>query len=217
MPKVKLFNAEGKAIGEKQLSNEVFGVAIKPTVVHEVMVGLMASARHPYAHTKTRGEVEGGGKKPWRQKGTGRARQGSSRSPQWKGGAVIFGPRSERDYAKKINAKQKKQALLMVLSDKAKNDRLVVIESLAAPKGKTRELAGVMGQLPVTGRVLTVIPGRDEMLSRSARNLKKNRLVTTASLGLLDLLKSEYLVLTAAAADKLEAKYAVKPVAGAKG
>jgi large subunit ribosomal protein L4 len=207
MPKVKLYNSEGKQVGDKQLSAEVFGVKVKPALVHEVMVGLMASARKPYAHTQVRGDVTGTGKKPWKQKGTGRARQGSTRAPQWKGGAVIFGPRNDRDYTVKINAKVKKQAVLMALSDKLAGDKLVLIDALSS-KGKTRELADVLAKLPVTGKAVAVIPGRDELLARSVRNLKGVNLVTTSSLGLLDLLKAETLVLTADAADKLEAKYA---------
>jgi len=209
MPKVNVYNSEGKAVGEKELSSDVFGVKVKPTVVHEVMVGLMASSRQPLAHTKVRGEVRGGGRKPWRQKGTGRARQGSIRSPQWKGGAVIFGPRNERNYDKKINAKVKKQALRMALSDKLANDRLVIVDELTIPAGKTRELAAVMSKLPVGDKKsVAVVPARDEMLARSAKNLVKVNLVTTHSLGLMDLLKAEYLVLTSAAVEKLEEKYA---------
>jgi large subunit ribosomal protein L4 len=208
MPKVKLYNSEGKQVGEKQLSAEVFGVKIKPAIVHEVMIGLMASARKSYAHTKVRGDVAGGGKKPWKQKGTGRARQGSTRAPQWRGGAVIFGPRSERDYVKKINSKLKRQALLMALSDKLASDRLVLVEELSAPKGKTRELSGLLAKLPVSGKSIAVVPVRDEMLSRSVKNLKSVRLVTTESLGLIDLLKAKTLVLTPQSADRLEAKYA---------
>lgn len=208
MPKVKVYNSEGKQVGDKQLSGDVFGVAVKPSVVHEVMLALQANARKPYAHTQVRGEVTGGGKKPWKQKGTGQARQGSTRAPQWKGGAVIFGPRSERDYTVKINAKVKKQAFVMALSDKLASGKLILIEAVAAPKGKTRELASLLAKLPVPGKAVVAIPVRDELLSRSVKNLKKVNLVTTSSLGLLDLLRSETLVLTSAAADKLEAKYA---------
>ena len=210
MPKVKLYNSEGKSVGDKQLSAEIFGVKVKPALVHEVMVSLMAIARKPYAHTKVRGEVSGSKTKPWKQKGTGRARQGSKRAPQWKGGAVIFGPRSERDYTVKINAKVKKQALLMALSDKLANEKLVIVEDLVAPKGKTRELAGLLAKLPVKGKAIAVTATRDELLARSVRNLKGVNLVSTSSLGLIDLLKAETLLLTAEAVDKLEAKYASK-------
>ena len=108
MVKVKLFNTEGKEVGEKKLRDDVFGVTVNPAFVHEIMVGIKANARKPWAHTKERGEVRGGGKKPWRQKGTGRARHGSIRSPLWKGGGVTFGPRNERNFDKKINRKAKR-------------------------------------------------------------------------------------------------------------
>jgi large subunit ribosomal protein L4 len=209
MPKVKVYSAEGKEVGEKNLTADIFSVEVKPNVVHEVMLGLMSIARQPLAHTKVRGEVRGGGRKPWKQKGTGRARQGSIRSPQWKGGAIIFGPRSERDYTVKINAKLKKQALFMALSDKLASGKIVVVEEFSADKGKTKELAVMMAKLPAAGKkTVAVVPLRNEMLSRSARNLKTVNLVTTQSLGLLDLLKADYVVLSSAAVDKIEEKYA---------
>ncbi len=210
MPKVKIYNQEGKEVGEKNLSSDVFGVAAKGNVIHEVMVSLMASARKPYAHTKVRGEVSGGGRKPWKQKGTGRARQGSIRSPQWKGGAIIFGPRSERDYTKKINAKTKKLALVMALSDKLAGGQLVLIDELKAEAGKTKQLAKTIGNLPVDGKMVAVVPVRDEKLARSAKNLKEVNLVTISSLGLMDLLKAKYIVMTTDAAEKIEEKYSKK-------
>lgn len=210
MPKVKLYNVEGKAVGDKELNKDVFGVAVNPNVVHEVMVGLMANARQALAHTKTKGEVRGGGRKPWKQKGTGRARQGSTRNPQWIGGGIVFGPRSERDYSKKINAKTKRKALCMVLSDKVANDKLVLVETLDAKNGKTREIATVLGKLPVKGKLMLVGAGRNEMLGRSTRNLKNVNLVNVGSVNLNDVLKAEYLVTTPEATDKLEKMYAAK-------
>ena len=210
MPKVKLYSIEGKAVGEKELASSVFGVAVNPHVVHEVMVGLAASARQSLAHTKTKGEVRGGGKTPWTQKGTGRARQGSTRNPQWVGGGVAFGPRSERDYTKKINAKTKRKALLMVLSDKVADDKLVLVESLEAKNGKTKEVNKVLGKLPVKGKLMLVAAGRDEMLARSTRNLQKVHLVNVGSLNMNDVLRAEFVVTTPEATDKLEKMYAKK-------
>jgi large subunit ribosomal protein L4 len=207
MPKAKLYDLQGKLVGEKELSAEVFGVAVKPTVVHEVMVGMQANARGPWAHTKTRGEVSGGGKKPWRQKGTGRARHGSIRSPIWSGGGITFGPRSERDYSKKINRKTKKQALLMTLSDKVANEKLLLVESLAAKDGKTKAVAGLLAKLPVKGRLALLLPGRDEMLARGTRNLKAVRLSQVGNLSLLDVLRAEYVLATPDAVAKLEKLY----------
>jgi len=210
MPKVKLYNSEGKAVGEKTLKPAVFGVKVNPALVHEVMTGILASARKPLAHTKTRGEVRGGGKKPWKQKGTGRARHGSSRSPIWVGGGITWGPRSERDYFKKINRKSRKQALLMALSDKVAGERLVLVESLDSKNGKTKETAALLGRLPASGKLLLVTSGRSDLLSRSVKNLQKVRLVGTGSLGLVDVLKADSLVLTPEAVEHLEKTYGKK-------
>ncbi len=210
MPKVKLYNVEGKAVGEKELKAEIFGVAVNPNVVHEVMVGLMANARQSLAHTKTKGEVRGGGKKPWKQKGTGRARQGSTRNPHWVGGGVAFGPRAERDYTKKINAKTKRKALCMVLSDKVASDKLVLVEALDAKNGKTKEINAVLGKLPVKGKLMLVAPGKNEMLARSTRNLRSVNLVNVGSLNINDVIRAEYVVTTPDATDKLEKMFAKK-------
>ncbi len=207
MPKVKLYNVEGKAVGEKELRADVFGVAANQSVIHEVMVGIAASARQPLAHTKTRGDVRGGGKKPWKQKGTGRARSGSSRSPVWVGGGITFGPRSERDYTKKINRKLKRQALAMTLSDKVANDRLVLVEAFSAKNGKTKEVATVIGKLPVKGKLAVISAGKDEMLSRATYNLPNVHLVGAGTLSIMDVLKSDYVVTTPEATDKISAMF----------
>jgi large subunit ribosomal protein L4 len=204
MPKVKLYNVEGKAVGEQDLNAAVFGVKVNPNLVHEVMVGLMANARQPLAHTKTKGEVSGGGKKPWKQKGTGRARQGSTRNPQWVGGGIVFGPRSERDYSKKINAKTKRKALCMVLSDKVASEKFVLVEALDAKNGKTKEINSVLGKLPATGKLMLIGAGKNEMLSRSVKNLKKVNLVNVGSVNINDILKADFVVTTPDATEKLE-------------
>jgi len=210
MPKVNLYNVEGKVVGEKNLKADVFGVKVDNNLVHEVVTGLRASARGHWAHTKTRGEVRGGGKKPWKQKGTGRARHGSSRSPIWVGGGITFGPRGERDYTVKINRKAKKLAFLMSLSDKAANDKLILVEALTSAKGKTKELTVLLGKLPAKGKLVLVTVGRDVMLSRSVRNLPSVNLLGAGSVGLLDVLRSDYLVMTPEAAAKFEATYGKK-------
>lgn len=210
MPKVKLYNAAGKMVGEQELRADVFGVEVKPTLVHEVMVGLQANARAPYAHTKTRGDVSGGGKKPWKQKGTGRARQGSIRSPQWVGGGIVFGPRSQRDYTVKINRKVKKLALLMTLSDKVAHDRLMLVESFGVKDGKTKEMAALIGKLPVKGNLMLMTPKRDANTVRSITNLAKVRLTSAGNVNILELLKSDYVVATPDAVAQIEARYGSK-------
>ncbi len=210
MPKVKIYNVEGKAVGEKELDAKVFGAHVNPNVVHEVMVGILASARQPLAHTKTKGEVRGGGKKPWKQKGTGRARQGSTRSPQWVGGGITFGPRSERDYTKKINRKLKQAAFAMTLSDKVANDRLVLVEGLTAKDGKTKAIAATVAKLPVKGKLALVTSTKDEMLARSVKNLQKVHLYGTGNISMTDVIHADYLVMTPEAAESFEKTYGKK-------
>lgn len=147
MIKIKVYNQEGKEVGEEKLDPVVFGVEVKSELVHQAVVAQMAKTRAPIAHTKTRGEVRGGGRKPHQQKGTGRARAGSIRSPIWKGGGVIFGPRKDRVFAKKINKKAKHKALLMCLSDKVASGWMKVLDKLEIGEGKTRELVKVLKNL----------------------------------------------------------------------
>lgn len=145
--KIKIYNQSGTVEKERELNPEIFGVAIKESVVHQVIVAQMANARVAIADTKDRSEVRGGGKKPWRQKGTGRARQGSIRSPLWKGGGVVFGPKSVRNFYQKINKKMKRKALFMCLSDKVNNNFLVGIDKLNLTVGKTKEIIEVIKNL----------------------------------------------------------------------
>jgi large subunit ribosomal protein L4 len=209
MAKVKIYNAQGKSVGEKNLDDKVFGVKVNAEAVHEVVVSMRANARPTVANTKTRGEVSGGGKKPWKQKGTGRARQGSIRSPQWKGGGTIFGPRSERDYSLKVNRKAKRNVFCMVLSDKVANDKLVLIEKLET-KGKTKEVAGVLAKLPVKGKTTLVVPKTDTLLTRGARNIPGIRTVTVNDIGLMDVMAAQYLVMTPEATDAIVARCSAK-------
>jgi len=215
MPKVKIYNSDGKVVGDKKLRDDVFGVSIKPELVHEVVIGIMASARKPLAHTKTRGEVSGGGKKPWKQKGTGRARHGSSRSPIWVGGGITFGPRNIRDYSKKINRKVRQQAMAMTLSDKVTDERLVLVESYGIAEGKTREFVGLMSKLPVDGKKVTVVSREtDGMLRRSIGNIPGITLRNAGDLGLMDVINAEYVVMTPDAAERIEERFATDAKGG---
>ena len=146
--KAKVYNLEGKATGEIELSDAIFGVKIKPEIVHQVFTAQMNNRREPWADTKKRGEVRGGGKKPWQQKGTGRARHGSIRSPIWKGGGVTFGPLSVRNYKTKINDKLRRLALKMCLSDKASGAALWVVEDFKFAEPKTKLFANFLKALP---------------------------------------------------------------------
>src|SRR3989344_5330800 len=153
----KIYNMSGQEIGEQVLPAIIFGVKVKPELVQQVVVAQQANARAAIAHTKGRGEVRGGGRKPWKQKGTGRARHGSIRSPLWVGGGVTFGPTNQRNFTLGLNKKMKKKALAMVLSDKAAHERLILINTLAVPEGKTKNLQKGLTALPSKGRKVLIV------------------------------------------------------------
>jgi len=144
MPNVNLYNQEGKEIGKAELTSEIFDVKLNSNLVHQAVVAQTANKRQVLAHTKDRSEVRGGGKKPWRQKGTGRARHGSIRSPLWRGGGITFGPTNERNFSLKINKKAKRKALLMCLSDKAKNERIILVDNLELAEAKTKKFFQIL-------------------------------------------------------------------------
>ncbi len=194
MPKATIYNQDGKVTGELELNPKFFGVKVKSELVHEVVVAQQANARRPIAHTKTRGEVRGGGKKPWRQKGTGRARQGSIRSPQWAGGGVVFGPRNTRNFSVKVNRKAKQKALFMALSDKVHDDRLLILEDFIPKEVKTKFAVELFTKLPIVRKTLVVIPKSDPNLLRMVRNLPNIKLVSVNSLNLVDVVGNQTLV-----------------------
>ena len=191
MAKVKVYNLAGKEIEQMELDPKIFEVAAKPSLVHQVIEVQRANARLKLAHTKTKGEVRGGGKKPWRQKGTGRARHGSIRSPLWKGGGITFGPRTEREFGKKINKKMRRKALFMTLSDKVKENNFIVVDNLALPEIKTKNFYAILKKLPMKGTfsTLVVLKNKDENINKSARNIKKVKTILADSLNVYDILK----------------------------
>lgn len=205
---VTVYNTTGAKVGEQELNAAVFGVKVKPVVVHQAVVAQQANARVAIAHTKTKSEVRGGGKKPWKQKGTGRARQGSTRNPQWRGGGVTFGPRSNRNFSQKINKQVKQQALRMVLSDKVAHQQVVVVDKFTADLSKTKQMQALMKQLPVNGqrRLLVLGEALPEVL-RSARNLMQTSFIAANSINVVDLLKHPYLVMDQAAVGVIEKVY----------
>lgn len=188
MPKISVYNFEGSVVGDMQLPDMLFGVKADPALVHEAVVAQRANARHAIASTKNRGEVRGGGRKPWKQKGTGRARQGSIRSPQWKGGGIVFGPTNERNFSKKMNRKAKQKALFMVLSDKLANEKMRVVEALQMEPLKTKTMATMMTKIPTEKSILLVLPASSPTVVRMVRNLPHVKAVTVQSLNLLDVL-----------------------------
>ncbi|MBI4280689.1 50S ribosomal protein L4 [Candidatus Uhrbacteria bacterium] len=205
--KTKLYNLEGIVTGEVELPASVFSVSPKPALIHETVLALQANRRHPIAHTKTRGEVRGGGKKPWRQKGTGRARHGSIRSPLWVGGGVVGGPRSTRNFSVKINRKVRQKALCMALTDKAQDERLLVLEALTLPEAKTRQLAALLKKFPRQKNALVVLPASDALILRASRNLPAVKTVTANALSLLDVLKYQTILMPQETLPALEKLY----------
>ncbi|MBM3204481.1 50S ribosomal protein L4 [Candidatus Uhrbacteria bacterium] len=208
MPTISIYNQEGKHVGEMNLSDAIFGVKADAHLVHEVVVAQRNNARRTVASTKTRGEVRGGGKKPWKQKGTGRARQGSIRSPQWVGGGIVFGPNRERNFSQKINKKTKQKALFMALSDKLAGKQVCALESIATEPAKTKVLAKTIKQLPVGKTTLLVSAGSSPLLARMTYNLPHVKLVTAGSLNILDVLQYRSIVFLKDAVPAFEKIYA---------
>ena len=203
--KVKVYNLEGKATGEMNLSDSVFGVKAKPEVVHGVFTAQTNNQREPWADTKNKGEVRGGGKKPWPQKGTGRARHGSTRSPIWKGGGVTFGPLTIRNYKEKINKKTKRLALKMCLSDRVKNDALVVVEDFNFSEPKTKLFANFLKALPVKAKsFLLLTPGKNDMVLRMTKNLKSVNTVRAEDLSVMDVLSKPAVLISKAGVEMVE-------------
>ena len=206
--KIKVYNIEGKEVGEEELDSKFFDIKVKPEVVQQVVEAQMANSRQVLAHTKGRSEKRGGGKKPWRQKGTGRARHGSIRSPLWTGGGVTFGPTKERNFSKSINKKVKKQALQMILADKAQHDHLILIDELKLDTPKTKKLAEIINQLPINGRSsLIALSKKNETIVRCTKNLPKVETLPATSLNAVDLLKYEYLIMPVVAIKKVVETY----------
>ncbi|RJR10314.1 50S ribosomal protein L4 [Candidatus Parcubacteria bacterium] len=206
--KVKLYDFSGKEIGEEKLDPKLFGVKLNPEIIQEVVVAQQKNSREVIAHTKGRSEVRGGGKKPWRQKGTGRARHGSIRSPLWIGGGITFGPTRERNFSVKINKKLKQKALAMALSDKVANNKLVLLESYNLPEAKTKLLQGAFSKLPNKSKsTLVVTKSAEENIVRASKNLPKVDTINYGSLNLVDLIKKEYLVINKELLKKVSEHY----------
>ncbi|KKW33343.1 MAG: 50S ribosomal protein L4 [Candidatus Uhrbacteria bacterium GW2011_GWA2_53_10] len=192
MATVKLYNQEGTSVGELTLEPRLFDVKTSPSVVHAAVVAQEANTRQVLAHTKGRGEVAGTGKKPWKQKGTGRARHGSRRSPIWVGGGITFGPTKERNFSLKLNRKTRQKALAMVLSDKVANSRFVAVETLKLSEPKTKVVAALLKKLPVTGKkTLVVLEPSNAIFSRAVRNLPRVSTLPANSLNVVDLLSHD--------------------------
>jgi len=195
--KIAVYNQEGKEISQALLPKEIFEVPLNQDLVYQAAVSQAANKRRITAHTKDRSEVRGGGKKPWRQKGTGRARHGSIRSPIWRGGGVTFGPRKNTVFAKKIPKKMRRKALFMVLSVKVKDNLLIVLDDFKLEKIKTKIFAQILNNLPCKNKsCLIALSGIEKNLILSARNLPKVKTIEARNLNVLDLLSYKYLVIS---------------------
>ena len=195
--KIAVYDQQGKEIGTTLLPKEIFGVEINPDLMHQVVRSQMANRRRVIAHTKDRGEVSGGGRKPWRQKGTGRARHGSIRSPLWRKGGVTFGPTKERVFKKVIPKKMKRLALFMALSGKVKNNLLILLDKLKIEEAKTRLMTEIFKKLPCKNEsCLIALPEYDKNLILSARNLPEVKTIQSKDLNCLDLLSFKYLLMS---------------------
>ena len=206
MASVAVYNMEGKEVGTIELSDAVFGVDVNEHLIHMAVVQHLANKRQGTQKAKTRGEVSGGGRKPWKQKGTGHARQGSTRSPQWKGGGMVFAP-VPRDYSFKINRKEKRAALKSALTSKVQDSNLIVVDELKFDEIKTKNFVAVMNNLKVE-KGLVVIEGNDSKVVLSARNLPTIDTIQADEINVYDIMKAKKVVLTKNAVAKIEEVYA---------
>ncbi|MBH41309.1 MAG: 50S ribosomal protein L4 [Candidatus Magasanikbacteria bacterium] len=208
MPKVTMYNQEGKEASQIDISEEVFNTKKNTGIVHQIYLALEANARQPWAHTKDRSEVRGGGKKPWKQKGTGRARHGSRRSPIWSGGGITFGPLNIRNYKQKINKKMSKKAMKVCLSDKVRNNSFIVLDSLES-NGKTKQFAALRKLLPGSGKsTLLLVEGNDKSIGLAVRNIPQVNMQSSQNVNVVDLLHHKYILATKTAVDMLEKRLA---------
>ena len=207
MANVSVYNMEGKEVGKIDLNDAIFGVEVNEHLVHMAVLQQLADNRQGTQKAKTRSEVSGGGRKPWRQKGTGHARQGSIRAPQWKGGGVVFAP-VPRDYSFKMNKKEKRFALKSALTDKAQAGNLIVVDELKFDEIKTKKFAEVMNNLKATRKALVVLADNDKNVVLSARNIPDVKTEAREAINVYDILKYDSLVMTKDAVKALEEVYA---------
>jgi len=207
MATTKVYNLLGKEAGTVELADAVFGVKAVPTLIHQVYLALEANAREPWADTKNKGEVSGGGKKPWKQKGTGRARHGSIRSPLWKGGGVTFGPLTERNYKQKINRKMSQKAVTMCLSDKLSHAKMIVLENFDL-SGKTKEASEMRNALAGAGKSTLILSEKqNENLNLATRNLPNVHVQRTQDVNVVDLLHHQYVIVSKDGVKALEDRF----------
>lgn len=207
MPKVDVYDIKGKKVSDVELADSVFGIEPNEAVVHSVLVNYLANQRQGTQSTKTRAEVRGGGKKPWRQKGTGRARQGSIRAPQWIKGGIALGPKP-RSYKYTVNKKERRLAIKSILSSKVLENNLVVVDKMDVKEIKTKTMVAALDSLKVTGKTLIMLSEKNENVQKSARNIEGVKTTLINTINVYDLLKYNKLVVTLDTVKKLEEVYA---------
>ena len=207
MPKVSVYNIEGKKVSDVELKEEIFGIEPNEEVIHSVLVNYLANQRQGTQSTKTRSEVSGGGRKPWRQKGTGRARQGSIRAPQWIKGGIALGPKP-RSYKYVVNKKERRLAVKSMLSMKVLEESLVVVDKLDLKEIKTKNMVTALNNLKVSGKTLIMLPEKNQNVQKSARNIEGVKTTLVNTINVYDLLKYNNLVVTLDTIKKLEEVYA---------
>lgn len=209
MPRVNTYNLKGEKVGTAELPSEIFDVKINADLIHQAVTAQLANKRQPLAHVKDRSEKRGGGRKPWRQKGTGRARHGSIRSPIWRGGGATFGPTKERNFKKKINKKMKRKALFMVLTSKHKDNELILLDKLELKETKTKLMAGIFEKILKKKQksILVVMPKKDEKIIKANRNIPYSKTLRADSLNVLDLLSFKYLLMPEGAIKVIQETY----------
>ncbi|MCL2858970.1 MAG: 50S ribosomal protein L4 [Oscillospiraceae bacterium] len=206
MPKVDVYNIEGKVTESIELKEEIFGITPNEAIVHSVMVNFMANQRQGTASTKTRAEVSGGGRKPWKQKGTGRARQGSTRAPQWIKGGIALGPKP-RNYKYKVNKKERQLAVKSVLSSKVLENNLIILDKIPFTEIKTKNMVNALNNLKLEGKLLIILPEKNENVQRSARNIENVKTSLVNTMNVYDLLNYKKLILTIDTVKKIEEVY----------
>jgi len=207
MPKVALFNIHGDKVGEIELSDDVFGAEVRSDIMHQAVVSFLVNQRQGTANTLTRAEVSGGGRKPWRQKGTGRARHGSIRSPLWRKGGIVFGPKP-RSFKTTMPKKLKRLALKSALSAKTKDNELILLDNLTMEVPKTKQMVSILDNLKADKKSLIVIADKDENVVKSARNIPGVKATYVNTLNVYDILNHDYLIMTKEAAQRVEEVYA---------
>ena len=207
MPKIDVYNMQGKKVSDVELNEAVFGIEPNEAIVHSVLVNYLANQRQGTQNTKTRSEVRGGGRKPWRQKGTGRARQGSIRAPQWIKGGIALGPKP-RSYRYTVNKKERRLAIKSILSSKVLENNLVVVDKMDVKEIKTKTMVAALDSLKVTGKTLIMLPEKNENVQKSARNIEGVKTTLINTINVYDLLKYNKLVVTLDTVKKLEEVYA---------